>query len=467
MNAADSSSGEIPKSTRTAAAERATRPTDAPARPDFAAHRDRLLARLQPDEAVLLFGGTHHHRNADTEYKYRPDSDIWWLTGWEDPEVAVFLRPGTEPFILFCQPKDREREVWTGIRPGPEGARERFGADTAYPIPSIEDHLPRLLQGVTTLHYGWGRDADHDAMVRSAIDKSLRTSRKSFLQTPEVFVHPSRLIHELRLVKQADELAVMRESTRLTGLGHRAAMAFARPGRTETQVEALVDWTFRAHGGNGPGYTTIVAGGRNACILHYVTNREPLRAGELLLLDAGCEYQNYTGDVTRTFPIDGRFTAPQRRVYEHVLAAQLASIEAARAGRPFRDVHDASVRRLTEGMLDLGLLTGSVDEHIEKETFKRYYMHGTSHWLGIDVHDAGMYARDARSRALVAGMILTVEPGLYIPIDDASEEFRGIGIRIEDDILITDGDPENLTVAVPKTIEAVEAACGASLEVDF
>lgn len=429
--------------------------------PDFAAHRAALLARLAEDEAVLLFGSHHPLRNGDSEYRYRADSDVWWLTGWEDPEVAVFLRPGGEPFTIFCQKKDREREVWTGVRPGPEGAREHFGANAAFVFEEIEAELPRLLQGVRVLHYAFGRDADHDRLLLAAISKAERACRKTFLPVPETFHAPWKLLHELRLRKGPDEIAVMREAARLTGLGHRAAMERGRPGGNEREVESLIEWTFRNNGGDGPGYNTIVAAGANACILHYIRNRDPLRAGDLLLVDAGAEYRYYTGDVTRTWPIGGRFSPAQLRVYEHVLAAQKLAIDAARAGRPYREMHEVAVRRLTEGMVDLGLLSGSVDELVAQDKFRKYYMHGTGHWLGIDVHDAGAYVRDGHSRPLEPGMVVTVEPGLYIAPDDADApaELRGIGIRIEDDILVTEAEPENLTADIPKEVADLEAIC--------
>ncbi len=365
---------------------------------DFADHRRELLARLGEDEAVLLFGAPHHHRNSDTEYRYRADSDVYWVSGWEDPECAVFLRPGEAPFSMFVQPKNKEREVWTGFRHGTAGAKAQFGADAAWSFDQLEVELPRLLQGVSTLHYAFGRSHEHDRMVQSSISRAERAARRTGLSVPETFVSPSRVLHELRLHKRQDEITVMREAARITGVAHRAAMAFAGPGRNEREVEALVDHTFRKNGGNGPGYNTIVAGGANACILHYIRNECLLRDGELLLIDAGCEYAFYTGDVTRTFPINGTFSPTQRAVYEHVLAAQLAAIEKARKGVPFREMHDAAVRRLTEGLVQLGILRGDLDDLIEKEAFKKYYMHGTGHWLGLDVHDAGAYARQGRSR---------------------------------------------------------------------
>ncbi|MEQ1502833.1 MAG: aminopeptidase P N-terminal domain-containing protein [Myxococcota bacterium] len=429
--------------------------------PDFAAHRRRLLEHLPEDEAVLVFTNPEHVRNGDSEFRYRPDSDVYWLTGWEDPHAAVFVRRGAEPLTMFVQPKDKEREVWTGRRPGPDGARAKFGADAAYPIGELEDQLAKLLQGVRALHYAFARDPDHDALVMSCVARAARAARNNGLGAPETFHHPSKLLHELRLIKTDDELAVMREAARLTGEAHRAAMRIARPGLFEHQIEAELLHGWRRAGSTGPGYTPIVAAGVNGTVLHYHTNRDELRDGELLLLDAGCEVSYYTADVTRTFPISGRFTGPQRDVYGWVLRAQQASIDACRVGTKFDDVHQASVRTLTEGMIALGLLSGTVEERIADESYKRYYMHGTSHWLGLDVHDVGSYGRDGATRPLAAGMVLTVEPGLYVDPDDAEApaHLRGIGIRIEDDVLVTDGDPDVLTAAIPRAIADVEAAC--------
>ncbi len=432
--------------------------------PDFAAHRRAALDRLGPDEAVLVFASPHHLRNGDAEYRYRPDSDLYWLSGWTGPEAAVFLRPGEAPFTLFCQPRDPERETWTGRRPGPEGALARFGADAAFPIHEIETELVRLLQGVRVLHYGFGRDADHDALLVASIAKAARAARTSGLDVPETFHAPSVLLHELRLHKTPAELDILRRASEITANAHRAAMGKAAPGVTEYEIEALLDHCFRANGGTGAGYTSIVAGGDNANILHYVENSEPLSSDDLLLVDAGCEVGFYTADVTRTFPVSGRFSAAQREVYEHVLQAQLAAIDAARVGRRFRDVHDAAVLALTRAMVALGLLEGEPEDLVADGAFKRWYMHGTSHWLGLDVHDVGMYARGGDSRKLEPGMVLTVEPGLYIPADaeDAPERLRGNGVRIEDDVLVTERGPEVLTAACPKTVAEVEAACAAA-----
>lgn len=433
-------------------------------RPDFARHRRQLLESLPEDEAVLVFGGPTQIRNGDSDHRYRPSSDVYWLTGWEQPGVAVFLRPGEEPLVMFVQPRDPDTEIWNGRRPGPEGAREQFGADVAYPMDELEAQLPRLLQGVKELHYAFALDADHDAVVMASVNKAARAARRNGLSVPQTFHHPSKLLHELRLHKGDDEIALMQRAAELTNEGHRIAMAMARPGVSEFEIEAAMLAPWMRAGATGPAYTPIVASGANATVLHYVTNRDVLQPGQLLLIDAGCEWSYYASDVTRTFPVDGRFTPAQRDAYTIVLEAELAAIDRCRAGARFDEVHDAAVRVLTEGMIALGLLAGSVDELIELEAFKRYYMHGTSHWLGLDVHDVGAYARGGGSRELAPGMVLTVEPGLYVAADDedAPEALRGLGIRIEDDVRITDGEPHVLTADIPKSIDAVEAACQGS-----
>ncbi|MEO0603658.1 MAG: aminopeptidase P N-terminal domain-containing protein [Myxococcota bacterium] len=430
----------------------------------FRDHRKRLLANLQEDEAVLVFGSPTRRRNGDSDYRYRPSSDVFWLSGWEDPECAVFLRPGVEePFVLFVQPRDPERETWDGRRPGPEGAIERFGADAAFTFGELETELPRLLQGVTTLHYQFATDPDNDAVLMASVNRAARAARRKGFAVPQTFHVLEKVLHELRLHKTEAELAVMREAAALTETGHRAAMAFTRPGVYEYEVEAVLTQPWGRGGSTGVAYTPIVASGDNATILHYNTNRETCEAGELLLIDAGCEVSYYACDVTRTFPVSGRFTKAQRDVYEVVLAAQLASIDACREGESFDEVHAQSVRTLAQGMVDLGLLEGSVDELVENGGYRKYYMHSTSHWLGLDVHDVGAYSRDGGVRELAPGMVLTVEPGIYIPADDETvpEAMRGIGIRIEDDVHVTDGDPDVLTGAIPKTVEDVEAACQA------
>ena len=428
-----------------------------------AARRAAYLASLGCD-AALVVAPHHHHRNADSEYRYRQCSDLFYLTGWEDPEVVALFRPHSDlPFVLFVQPKDPEREVWTGVREGVAGAKERYGADAAFPIGELGARLAQLLQGYETLHYQFGDDSALDGQVTSTIRGYHKVANRNGAPLPWRFVDPGRALGEMRLVKEPGEIELLREAGRISAEAHALAMRTGRPGVHEYEVEAAVDGHFRKKGGNGPGYTTIVGGGKNACILHYITNREPLKKGDLCLVDAGCEYRYYTADITRTFPVSGKFSGAQKDLYNVVLAAQLDGIDCARAGRPFRDMHDVAIRRLAEGLVELGFFGGEadVDEVIVDERYRKYYMHGTGHWLGLDVHDAGAYWHGFASRPLEAGMVLTVEPGLYIPADDtdAPKAFRGLGIRIEDDVHVTTGEPDVLTAGCPKTVKEVEAAC--------
>jgi Xaa-Pro aminopeptidase len=423
---------------------------------DVRANRARLLERLGPDEAVLVFGAPEHLRNGDSHYKYRPD--LFWLTGWEGPDSAALIRPGGAPLVLFVQPKDPDREVWDGYRPGVEGARLDFGADEAFAMADLPAQLPRLLSGVETLHYGFGRDADHDALVVGAVRKGAKEARTHGRSVPEVFVAPSRLLHELRLRKSAAELDLLRSAARTSAAAHVEAMRATRPGATEYGIEAVLMGAFLRQGSTGPGYSPIVATGAHATTLHYVTNRATLAEGDLLLVDAGCEMSWYTADITRTWPVNGRFSRAQRDVYEVVLDAQLRCIEAVRPGADLGAIHDVAVRRLTEGMVALGLLAGPVDARIADGSYRRFYMHFTSHWLGLDVHDVGSYGRGGVRRPFEPGMVLTVEPGLYIPADatDIDPSLRGIGVRIEDDVVVTEGGCEVLSAGVPKEVDAIE-----------
>lgn len=467
-----------------------------PRHPDLhAANRSRLLDTLTEGEAVLLFGAPHHIRSNDSEYKYRPDSDVWYLTGWEQPQCAVLLRQGADqPFVLFVQPRNPEREIWEGRRPGPEGAIADFGADAAYPFSELATKLADLLMGYRDLHYAIARDAEHDQLVTGAIRAARRKARRSGLSVPDAFIDPARVLHEQRLVKSADELAIMQRAADITCMAHCQAMAMTAPGVHEYELEAAIDGIFRRQGGNGPGYTTIVGGGVNATILHYVENRDVLKDGDLVCVDAGCEFDFYTADVTRTWPVSGRFSPAQRQLYDLVLKAEEDCVAMVRVGVTPKQIHDTAIRVLTTGMVRLGLLAYDreeeealadklegdlpealsqdateeqvIDRLIETERFKRYYMHGTGHWLGIDVHDVGAYVADGESRGLRPGMVQTIEPGLYIPPDDhqAPEQYRGIGIRIEDDVLCTEDGPVVLTAAVPKDPEVVEALVGTALE---
>jgi Xaa-Pro aminopeptidase len=430
-----------------------------------ARHRAHFLSALGED-AALIFTHAHHLRNGDAEYRFRGSSDVLYLSGWAQAECALLFRPGADaPFVMFVQARDPKMEVWTGRRPGPEGAMERFGADEAFPWEELADKLPSLLQGYRNLHYRFAEDMDRDRMLVGAIAKARRAARRNGLAVPDAFFDPGRILHELRLVKSSEELDLMQKAADITAEAHCRAMKLTAPGVHEYALEAEIEGHFRRSGGNGPGYTTIVGGGVNATILHYIENQDVLNDGDLVCVDAGCEYGFYTADVTRTWPVSGRFNEDQKALYQVVLDAQIAAIDCVRVGRPVKDVHDVATRVLTEGMVRLGLLEGDAEDPahiaqlIDDEAHKRFYMHGTSHWLGLDVHDVGAYHQEGESRVLEAGMVLTIEPGLYVAPDDeeAPIAYRGIGIRIEDDVAVTAEGPRVLTSAVPKTVEAVEA----------
>lgn len=424
----------------------------------FAHHRAQFFEQLGQD-AALLFGSPMVLRNGDAEFKYRPDSDVYYLTGWKESDVALLFRPGADqPFVMFVQPRNPAMETWTGRRFGPEGAIERFGADAAFSYAELGERLPGLLQGYENLHYRFAEDTDRDQLLITALKQARRKARKNGMCVPDGFIDPSRTLHELRLIKNEQELEVLQRAADITGDAHCAAMRATADGVYEFELESIIDHTFRKNGGTGPGYTTIVGGGTNATILHYIENDVPLNDGDLVCVDAGCEYGMYTADVTRTWPVNGKFTEAQRALYQVVLDAQEAAINQAIEGNTMRSVHQIASRTLTEGMVRIGLLKGDVDDLIADDKHRKYYMHGTSHWLGLDVHDVGSYFQKGQSRLLAPGMVLTVEPGLYVTEDDedAPAEFRGMGIRIEDDVLITAGGNRVLTSAIPKTVEEIE-----------
>jgi len=427
-----------------------------------APRRARFLSQME--EGVAIFSTSSELiRNADSHHRFRPDSDFYFLTGFAEPDAVMVLAPQhpTHRYILFVRPRDEAREVWNGRRAGIEGAVSQFGADIAYPIEELEARLPTYLEGARQLYYRLGIYPDRDRQVIQALH-TLRHAKRRLTPSPTTIVDASVLLHEQRLYKEPGELELMRRAASISGAAHRAAMAFTRPGRTEYEVEALLEHFFRHHGALGPAYPSIVGSGENATVLHYVENHAPLRDGEMLLVDAGAEFRYYAADITRTYPVNGRFTSHQRAVYEIVLTAQLAAIDQVRPGVPYIRAHETVLRVLTEGLVELGLLKGSIDELLETEAYRPYYMHGTSHWLGLDVHDAGDYVREGAHRSLEPGMVLTVEPGLYFGdgLPEAAQPFRGIGIRIEDDVLVTPDGHDVLTHETPKTIEALEALVG-------
>jgi Xaa-Pro aminopeptidase len=427
-----------------------------------AARRARLMQLLGPRAALVLASAPERLRNGDTDYKFRQDSDILYLTGFQEPGTTLVLRPGhpETPFVMFVRPRDPAAETWTGRRAGVEGAVRDFGADAAFPVAELDAKLPDLLAGVEEVHTPFGREPGFDAAVSRAIAR-LRAGERRGRRAPVRLVDARLSVHELRLVKSPEEIAVQRRAAAITAEAHASAMRAARPGVNEGEIEALIDYTFRRRGGAGPGYPTIVGGGVNATILHYVENNAPLAGGQLLLVDAGCEVDGYTADVTRTFPVGGRFSEPQRRLYEAVLETQLAAIEAVRPGTTIDAIHEQVLVGLTRSLVTLGILKGDaadVSKLVEDGAYKPYYMHRTSHWLGLDVHDVGFYSQDGAARPLVADMVLTIEPGLYVAADaDAPPEYRGLGVRIEDDILVTPNGHENLTHETPKSVAEIEA----------
>jgi Xaa-Pro aminopeptidase len=431
----------------------------------FAERRRKAAAEMarQGGGVMLLPAADEKIRNADTEHPFRQDSDHYYLTGLDEPEgcaVLLVSPAGEAKLVLFVRPRDREKEIWTGRRAGVEGAKERHGADEAYPVAELEAQLPALIEGAETLWFRLGHDAAWDVRVARILN-GLRSGARLGKRPPRAIVDSGRILHELRLVKSPDELKRLRKAAEITAEAHMAAMRDGQPGRREHQVQAEIEYAFRRRGGSGPGYGTIVAAGANSTILHYRAGPDVLKDGDVCLVDAGGEYDFYTADVSRTFPVSGEFTKAQRTLYELCLDVQKEAIEAVKPGTNLDAIHDLVVRRLTEGFISLGLLQGTADERIADKSFRKYYMHRTSHWLGMDVHDVGDYYVDGKARPLAPGMVLTIEPGIYVAEDDetAPKEMRGVGIRIEDDVLVTPEGHENLTAAVPKEVDEVEAVC--------
>ena len=425
----------------------------------FRARRETLMRALGPEAVAVVSSLPERLRNGDAFHGFRQHSDVYYLTGFTEPGATVVIRPGaeTERVVMFVRPRDPEMETWDGRRAGVEGAVATFGADAAFPIAELDDRLADLLANHTELHYALGLDDAMDLRIAGVIAK-LRKSEKKGKRPPRAVVDPRAALHEQRLFKAPDELAALRKACAITSEAHLAAMRVGKPGAFEHEVEAVIDYTFRTRGGAGPGYTTIVGAGENATILHYIANRCAIADGDLVLVDAGCEYEHYTADITRTWPANGRFSPVQRDAYARVLAVQKSAIALAKPGATLEQIHDHCVRQLTEAMIDLGLLDGNPEDRIADQSYRRYYMHGTSHWLGLDVHDVGAYTQEGKARPLAPGMVITIEPGLYVPAD-ADHHLRGLGIRIEDDVAITTAGHEVLTAACPKEIDALEAAC--------
>ncbi|HAN31771.1 MAG TPA: Xaa-Pro aminopeptidase [Myxococcales bacterium] len=424
----------------------------------FAERRKALMQHLGDGTVAVIPSARMTIRNRDVEHDFRQESTFFYLTGFDEPDSLLVLKPGAEQAAtLFVRPRDKAAETWTGRRAGVAGAVERFGLDDARPIDEIATHLPALFEGAARIAYTLGADDETDRAVLAA-QHSFWKKKPKPTKGPDTLVDLRVFSHAQRLIKSAREIADLQRASLITAEAHHEVMRCARPVVNEYELQAALEYVSRAAGATRLGYSPIVASGDNATILHYNTNRMVIPEDALVLIDAGAEYNYVTADVTRTFPASGHFTPEQRAVYDVVLAAERASIAACTVGSPYKNIHDISVRVLVEGLVDLGLLSGSIDELIETQAFKRFYMHGTGHWLGMDVHDVGRYDDGKESLALRAGMVLTIEPGIYVDIDDeqAPAAFRGIGVRIEDDICVTEQGPLNLTEACVKEPEEVE-----------
>ncbi len=429
-----------------------------------AARRARVFEAMEAagGGVMLVPAADEKLRNNDAEYLFRQDSDFYWLTGFDEPQGCVVLaaRAGERKVVMFVRPRDKEKEIWTGRRLGVEGAVGVLGADEAFAVAEQDARLGGLVDGARTLWFKLGAEAGWDErMIRLLVE--LRAGVRAGKRAPGAVVEPGKILHELRLVKDEAELKLLRRAADLTAEAHMAAMRDGWAGRHEYQVQSEIEYAFRRRGGGGPGYGTIVAAGANSTILHYRAGDAVLKDGEVCLVDAGGEYGLYTADVTRTFPVSGTFTKAQAELYSLCLKVQKQAIEAVRPGATIDGIHEQVVRGLTEGLCAMGLLPGTPDERIADKGFRKYYMHRTSHWLGLDVHDVGDYQVEGSSRPLVPGMVLTIEPGLYVAPDDeaAPAALRGVGIRIEDDVLVTAEGHQNLTAGVPKEIADMEAVC--------
>ncbi|MCB1742653.1 MAG: Xaa-Pro aminopeptidase [Gammaproteobacteria bacterium] len=432
---------------------------------EFARRRKRVMNMMDEKSVAIVPTSPVKGRSRDVEFPFRPDSDFMYLTGFPEPDAVAVLIPGRPQgeFVLFCRERDVERELWDGFRAGLEGACDVFGADDAFPIGDIDDILPNMLEGRTRVYYAMGCYPEFDQRMLGYVNR-LRSRARTGTVSPAEFVALDHILHEMRLYKSSAEVRAMKKAGAISARAHRRAMQHCRPGLYEYQIEAELSHEFMLAGSRSPAYPSIVAGGANACVMHYVENQDRLKAGDLLLIDAGCELDYYASDITRTFPVDGRFSKEQRELYEIVLEAQYAAIDKTRPGHSWNDPHEAAVEVITRGLVDLGILKGRLPKLLADEAYRPFYMHRTGHWLGMDVHDVGDYKIDGHWRELEPGMVTTVEPGLYIRPGEKTvpKRFWGIGIRIEDDVLVTPNGHEVLTHDVPKSVDEVEALVGSA-----
>ncbi len=429
---------------------------------EYARRRRELMGICGEESVIIARSAAQKIRNNDVQYPYRQDSDFLYLSGFREPGAMLVMLPDGKDgrTILFCREKDPARELWDGAMVGVEAAVERYGVDDAYPIDEMARRLPKLLEGRDRIYHDLGKDPEFDQQLIGWMNEFRSKTRKKF-HAPDEIVALDHNLHEMRLFKSRAEVSAMRKSAQIAASAHRRAMQTCKPGMNEAEVYAELLHAFISQQ-TEPSYIPIVAGGANACVLHYIANRDELNDGDLLLIDAGAEYDGYASDITRTFPVNGKFSGEQKALYEVVLEAQLEAIDAVHAGVPWEQVHETAVRVATEGMLELGILKGSLEEALEEEHFKHYYVHNTGHWLGLDVHDVGDYEIDGHSRVLEPGMVTTVEPGIYIPLSagEVDEKWRGMGIRIEDDVLVTKDGADVLTADICKSMQDIEDLMG-------
>ena len=427
---------------------------------EFARRRKTLMAQMEPDSIAIVPAARETIRNRDVDYPFRQDSDFYYLTGFDEPEAVLVLLPGRKhgQYILFCRDRDPAMELWNGYRAGPEGAVENFGADDAFPISDINDILPGLIEGRERMYYAMGKHQSFDRQVMEWVN-IIRSRVRNGAHPPGEFLDLDHLLHDMRLFKSAAEIRVMKKAGKISAGAHVRAMQFCKPGVNEYQLEAEIQHEFGLNGARFSAYSSIVGSGKNGCILHYTENRDVIKDGDLVLIDAGCELEYYAADITRTFPANGKFSKAQKELYEVVLKAQLDAIKTIKPGSHWNEAHDVTVKVITKGLMDLGLLKGTLNKLIAKEAYKDFYMHRAGHWLGMDVHDVGDYKVGDEWRVLEEGMVMTVEPGIYVAPDNTkvAKKWRGIGIRIEDDVVVTKEGCEVLTADVPKTIEDIEA----------
>jgi Xaa-Pro aminopeptidase len=429
---------------------------------EFKRRRQALMRMMEPDSIAILPAAPVSVRNRDVHYPYRPDSDFYYLTGFAEPEAVAVIIPGRKQaeYVLFCRERDEAKERWDGAIIGQQGAVDIYGADDSFPIGDLDDILPRMLEQCQRVYYAMGCNAELDRRMSDWVNR-VRSKARNGIHGPIEFIALDHYLHELRLFKSRSEIKTMTMAAEISAEAHCRAMRQCRPGMTEYQLEAEILHACAARGGREQAYSPIVGGGVNACVLHYVENREVLREGDLVLIDAGCEYDYYASDITRTFPVSGVFSAAQKELYEVVLEAQQAAIKKIKPGNHWDDPHQAALRALTRGLLELNILKGgsrALSKLIREEKYKPYYMHRTGHWLGMDVHDVGDYKVDGQWRLLEPGMCMTVEPGLYIAPDakGVAKPWRGIGIRIEDDVVVSKDGHRVLTAGVPKTVDEIE-----------